>query len=193
MSDTQTNSVGGWSLLGRMVNYAASGTATSPTVTTYANQTGPNVGIYGTYTSYAATTGGGAYSGLLPAVARAVDAAGDVPLVTTRLTAPAPTYTTAYSRLSSYLAVTRRLQDSIRLSVRHRSHRSQDLRQQRRRRDGHLRRCLLPVQGRLLRQHHRRRRWYGRRQLPWSFQRQYLWRDRRSSAAPEAQPAEAER
>ena len=76
MSNTQTNSVGGWSLLGRMVNYAATGTATAPTITTYANPTGKNVAIYSTYTYYY----GGAYSGNLPGIFRAVANAGDVPL-----------------------------------------------------------------------------------------------------------------
>ena len=76
MSNTQTNSVGGWSLLGTMINYAATGTASAPTVTTYANQTGPRVAVISTYI----TTNGGAWPGLLPGIYRAIDYAGDVPL-----------------------------------------------------------------------------------------------------------------
>ena len=77
MSSTQTNSVGGWSLIGHMINYAATGTASAPTITETANPAGARVAIYGTYTY----VGGGAYSGLLPGIARSVEAAGDVPLV----------------------------------------------------------------------------------------------------------------
>jgi len=76
MSSAQTNSVGGWSMIGRMINYAATGTATAPTITS-TNPTGHNVAIYGTYTYYY----GGGYSGNLPGIARAVANAGDIPLV----------------------------------------------------------------------------------------------------------------
>jgi glutamine amidotransferase-like uncharacterized protein len=79
MSSTQTNSAGGWSLIGAMVKYAATGTGGQPTLTTYANPTGSRVAIYSTYT-YA---NGGAFSGLLPGISRAVENAGDVPLAIT--------------------------------------------------------------------------------------------------------------
>ena len=77
MGGTQTNSVGGWSLLGRMINWAGTGTATAPTITEYANPTGRKVGILASL-EYWGT--GGVYPAYLPSLFRAVAAAGDVPL-----------------------------------------------------------------------------------------------------------------
>jgi glutamine amidotransferase-like uncharacterized protein len=75
MGGTHTNSVGAWKLLGRMINWAATGTATEPTVTVYPNPTGARVAIVSTHTA-----DGGAWSGLLPGIYRAVEYAGYVPL-----------------------------------------------------------------------------------------------------------------
>jgi glutamine amidotransferase-like uncharacterized protein len=75
MNNTQTNSVGGWKLLGRMINWAGTGTATEPTITTYANPTGSRVAIVSTNTA-----DGGAWPGLLPGINRAVEYSGDIPL-----------------------------------------------------------------------------------------------------------------
>jgi len=75
MSNSQTNSVGAWKLLGRMINWAGTGTATEPTITTYANPTGSRVAIVSTHTN-----DGGAWAGLLPGVYRAVEYSGHIPL-----------------------------------------------------------------------------------------------------------------
>ena len=77
MNGTQTNSIGGWSLLGRMLNYAATGTATAPTVTEHPNPTGDQVAIFSSV-DYAGT--GGVYPALLPCLYLAVAASGRVPL-----------------------------------------------------------------------------------------------------------------
>jgi glutamine amidotransferase-like uncharacterized protein len=75
MGNSHTNSIGVWKLLGRMINFAATGTATEPTVTETPNPTGSRVAIVATH-----TTDGGAWAGLIPAVARAVEYSGHVPL-----------------------------------------------------------------------------------------------------------------
>lgn len=75
MSSSHTNSIGVWNLLGHMINFAATGTATEPTITETANPTGSRVAIVATH-----TTDGGAWAGLIPAVARAVEYSGHIPL-----------------------------------------------------------------------------------------------------------------
>ena len=75
MGGTQINSLGAWKLLGRMINWAATGTATEPTITETPNPTGSRVAIVSTHTA-----DGGAWVGLIPAIARAVEYSGDVPL-----------------------------------------------------------------------------------------------------------------
>ena len=75
MNGTQANSIGAWKLLGRMINWAATGTATLPAITETPNPTGARVAIVSTH-----TTDGGAWPGLIPAVARAVEYSGYIPL-----------------------------------------------------------------------------------------------------------------
>lgn len=75
MSNSHTNSVGAWKLLGRMINWAGTGTATEPTITEYANPTGSRVAIVSTH-----TRDGGAWPALLPGVYRAVEYSGHIPL-----------------------------------------------------------------------------------------------------------------
>lgn len=75
MSNSHSNSVGAWKLLGRMINWAGTGTATEPTVTTYANPAGSRVAIVSTRNS-----DGGASPRLLPGIYRAVEYSGHVPL-----------------------------------------------------------------------------------------------------------------
>ena len=75
MGGKQTNSIGGWALLGRMVNWAATGKAEKPTVTEYANPSGARVAILSTNTS-----DGGAAPSTLSQISRAVEYSGYVPL-----------------------------------------------------------------------------------------------------------------
>jgi hypothetical protein len=77
MGGTQTNSIGAWSLLGRMINYAATGTPTAPTVTEHANPTGRKVAILCSLDIFGS---GGVYPMYLPSLFRAVEASGNIPL-----------------------------------------------------------------------------------------------------------------
>lgn len=75
MGNSQTNSVGAWKLLGRMINWAGTDTATEPTIIEYANPTGSRVAIVSTHTA-----DGGAWPALLPGIYRAVEYSGHIPL-----------------------------------------------------------------------------------------------------------------
>lgn len=74
MGGVHTNSVKNWELLGRMIGWAYKGDASAPVISA-ANPTGSRVAIVTTH-----TTDGGAWAGLLPAVARATEYAGHIPL-----------------------------------------------------------------------------------------------------------------
>jgi glutamine amidotransferase-like uncharacterized protein len=75
MGGVHSNSVGAWKLLGRLINWAATGDSSEPTVSPAPNPTGARVAVVATHTS-----DGGAWPGLLPAVARSIEFAGHVPL-----------------------------------------------------------------------------------------------------------------
>ncbi|MBN2204870.1 MAG: hypothetical protein JW767_07600 [Thermoleophilia bacterium] len=75
MGGRHTDSAGAWKLLGRMVNWAGTGVATQPSLTEHPNPDGARVAIVSTYSTH-----GGAWPGLLPAVSRAVEYSGHVPL-----------------------------------------------------------------------------------------------------------------
>ena len=75
MSGVHSNSIGCWKFLGRMIGWAASGDASEPTINVTPNPPGARVAIVATHTS-----DGGAWPGLLPAVARAIEFSGHVPL-----------------------------------------------------------------------------------------------------------------
>ena len=77
MGGTQANSIGCWSLLGRMINWAYNGTATAPTMTTYANPAGRKIGILTSLEFYGT---GGVYPAYLPSLFLAVAASGNLPL-----------------------------------------------------------------------------------------------------------------
>jgi hypothetical protein len=74
MGGVHANSARNWELLGRMIGWAYNGDASAPAVSA-SNPTGSRVAIVATH-----TTDGGAWSGLLPAVARATEYAGHLPL-----------------------------------------------------------------------------------------------------------------
>jgi glutamine amidotransferase-like uncharacterized protein len=74
MGSSHSNSVGCWQLLGRMINWAATGNASAPSIST-SNPNGGDVAVYGTH-----DPDGGAWSGLLPGVARSIEYAGYTPL-----------------------------------------------------------------------------------------------------------------
>jgi glutamine amidotransferase-like uncharacterized protein len=75
MGGTHTNSAGAWKLMGRMIEWAGTGAAKAPTLTAYPNPDGSRVAVVSTYSTH-----GGAWPGLLPAVSRAVEYSGHVPL-----------------------------------------------------------------------------------------------------------------
>ncbi len=75
MGGSHKDSAGAWKLLGRMVNWAGTGVATEPALTEHPNPDGARVAIVSTYSTH-----GGAWPGLLPAVSRAVEYSGHVPL-----------------------------------------------------------------------------------------------------------------
>jgi len=79
MGSTHTDSVGAWQLFGRMINWVYSGTADLPDISS-SNQSGRHVAIVTSYISTSPGYHGGAWPGLLPAVGRAVDDSGHVPL-----------------------------------------------------------------------------------------------------------------
>lgn len=74
MGDSHANSDGCWSLLGRMINWAAIGDASAPSISV-SNNNAAKVAIVSTHTS-----DGGAWAGLLPGIYRSIEYAGYVPL-----------------------------------------------------------------------------------------------------------------
>ena|GEM_PF-2351536 len=70
MGNNHTNSAGCWTLLGRMINWVATGDATAPSISA-SNPTGGNVAVLASHTD-----DGGAYPGLLPAIFRSIEYAG---------------------------------------------------------------------------------------------------------------------
>ena len=75
MNGVHNNSQGCWSMLGRMIGWAYNGDASAPTINPVANPTGARVAVVAQH-----TTDGGAWPGLLPAVARGIEFSGNVPL-----------------------------------------------------------------------------------------------------------------
>jgi len=75
MGNVHANSVGVWKMLGRMINWAYSGTAFEPTITETPNPAGARIAIVAQHTA-----DGGAWPGLLPAVGRGVEYSGNIPL-----------------------------------------------------------------------------------------------------------------
>lgn len=75
MSGSHANSAGAWSMLGRMIGYAYDGVATAPTISPAPNPSGARVAVVASH-----TTDGGAWPGMLPAVARAIEYSGHIPL-----------------------------------------------------------------------------------------------------------------
>jgi glutamine amidotransferase-like uncharacterized protein len=75
MNGVHNNSQGAWSMLGRMIGWANNGDASAPTINIIPNPTGARVALVAQH-----TTDGGAWSGLLPAVARGIEFSGNVPL-----------------------------------------------------------------------------------------------------------------
>jgi glutamine amidotransferase-like uncharacterized protein len=70
----QVNSAGVWSILGRMIGWAYSADASAPTITS-TNPNGARVAVIAEHTN-----DGGAWPGLLPAVARGIEYSGNIPL-----------------------------------------------------------------------------------------------------------------
>jgi glutamine amidotransferase-like uncharacterized protein len=75
MGGAHTNSAGAWTLLGRMIGWAATGDAGAPTLNASPNPGGARVAVVAQHTA-----DGGAWPGLLPAVARGIEATGNTPL-----------------------------------------------------------------------------------------------------------------
>lgn len=75
MNGVHNNSVGAWSMLGRMIGWAYNGDASAPTINTLPNPAGARIAIVAQHTS-----DGGAWPGLIPAVARGVEYSGHIPL-----------------------------------------------------------------------------------------------------------------
>lgn len=79
MNGTHENSSGAWKLFGRMINWVHTGNATQPVIYSD-NPAGERVAIVSSYI-FSLTYGyGGAWPGLLPAVGRAVENSGHIPL-----------------------------------------------------------------------------------------------------------------
>jgi glutamine amidotransferase-like uncharacterized protein/plastocyanin len=74
MGNHHRNSAGCWTLLGRMINWVATGNASAPAISA-SNPTGGNVAVLASHTA-----NGGAYPGLLPAIFRSIEYAGYTPL-----------------------------------------------------------------------------------------------------------------
>jgi glutamine amidotransferase-like uncharacterized protein len=74
MNNSHSNSEGCWKLLGRMINWVATGNASVPTIST-SNPNSARVAVYATH-----DPDGGAWPGLLPGVFRSIEYAGYVPL-----------------------------------------------------------------------------------------------------------------
>ena len=75
MGGVHNNSLGVWTMLGRMINWAYNGVASAPTISSSANPSGSRVAIVTQH-----TTSGGAWPGLIPAVARGIENSGHLPL-----------------------------------------------------------------------------------------------------------------
>ncbi len=75
MGGKHTNSAGAWGMLGRMIGYAYNGDASAPAINPAPNPPGRRVAIMAQH-----TTDGGAWPGLLPAVARGIESTGNIPL-----------------------------------------------------------------------------------------------------------------
>ena len=75
MGGVHNNSVGVWQMLGRMIGWAYNGDSSLPAVNPAPLPPGDNVAVIAQHTN-----DGGAYPGLLPGVARAIEYAGHVPL-----------------------------------------------------------------------------------------------------------------
>ncbi len=75
MGGVHNNSVGAWTMLGRMIGWAYNGDASAPTVNPTPNPTGARVAVMAQH-----TVDGGAWPGLIPAIARGIEYSGHVPL-----------------------------------------------------------------------------------------------------------------
>ena len=75
MGGVHNNSVGVWTMLGRMIGWAYNGDSSAPAINPSPNPTGARVAVIAQHTS-----DGGAWSGLLPAVGRGIEFAGHIPL-----------------------------------------------------------------------------------------------------------------
>jgi glutamine amidotransferase-like uncharacterized protein len=75
MGGSHSNSIGAWSLLGRLIQYAYDGSSGAPSLVETPNPTGARVAVM---TSH--TPDGGIAPPLLPSVGRAIEASGNVPL-----------------------------------------------------------------------------------------------------------------
>jgi glutamine amidotransferase-like uncharacterized protein len=74
MNGNHANSEGAWELLGRMIDWAAGGSAAAPAISA-SNNSAEKIAIVSTHNS-----DGGAWSALIPSVARSIEYAGYVPL-----------------------------------------------------------------------------------------------------------------
>jgi glutamine amidotransferase-like uncharacterized protein len=75
MGGAHANSAGAWSMLGRMIGWAYNGDSSAPTLSVTPNPSGARVAVLASH-----NTDGGAWPGLLPAVARSIEYSGHVPL-----------------------------------------------------------------------------------------------------------------
>ena len=75
MGGVHKNSVGVWTMLGRMINWAYNGNPSAPSINSTANSAGSRVAVIAQH-----TTNGGAWPGLLPAVGRGIENCGHLPL-----------------------------------------------------------------------------------------------------------------
>ena len=72
---SHTNSIGVWTMLGRMIGWANNGDASAPVINTTPNPAGKKIAIVAQHSS-----DGGAWPGLLPALGRGIEYAGHIPL-----------------------------------------------------------------------------------------------------------------
>jgi len=75
MNGVHNNSIGAWILLGRMIGWAANGNASAPVIIETTNPLGSRVAVVADH-----TLDGGAWPGLLPAIAKGIEYAGHIPL-----------------------------------------------------------------------------------------------------------------